>query len=223
MAYKIATKHYGELLFKRVFYGASNKEAGTKGGCIGILDNGVWCHHPSGHPLGFDEGIRILQEVDPSQVPAFKAWFERREEEETEAELNAPRPIEIGRDGILRFEDGEKEEVIHAADVFAFYQAGSRALEMALELFQERRVVREQSNKVDLLSKDRPGSTNLDQAFGRTRAGREQPSTDPRREEEIRQKRLQNLEKARAARERKKAVQEQFKAREEKPKEEVTV
>jgi hypothetical protein len=219
MSYPVETKFYGKLVFSKVYSGAAVKDLNAKGGSIGMLENGVWVHHPSGHPLSLDEGRRILGEVHPSMVPVFEAWHERKERESIEQELVAVRPILVCPDDILRFEPepGEEvgEEVTSAAAVFAYFPPDSVSLEVALRLFTRRQAEREKTTAAEVLSKD-AGTSNMDQAFGRSRAGRGQPSTDPVYAEEVKVRRQEQMAKARAAKALKKAAEEQFKSKPEK-------
>lgn len=200
MPYPLESKYYGKLRWVKHFSGLADKNTGAKGGNIGVLENGTWLHHPSGHPLTLEEGVRILSEIAPDQVSVFKAWHERSEQEGIEAELAAPRPIRVCRDDILRFEDGDEEEVDSAAAIFAYFPPNSMALETALRMFQRRHDEVETATIQDLFRKDQGDQINLDTAFGRTRAGRERPATDPIDEDAVKERRRQNLEKARAVR-----------------------
>lgn len=211
MVQPIDTALYGKLYFEKIFSGTSqrvNNVPVALGGSIGILTNGSWVHFPSGHPIAaIEDGRRILREVNPLWIKDFEDWFEHRDELAELEAGTAARPIQICADEILRFSDGDQEEVTMVSDVYGYFKPGTMALEIALRLFTTRQQQREKEKAEAILGKNRQDPTSIDEAFGRMRTGgRPAPVTAEEAKENARQEqRMAALEKAREARARKMA------------------
>ena len=128
MAHVIETKGYGKVAFIKVFYSMPVKEQGkviSRGGSIGILQNGSWCHFPTGQPIqSLEDGKRILKEANPAYVSEFERWWQRKLEQEARADEDQPRAITLTGDGRLVYVDNPSEEVLSAEDIHAYFQPG---------------------------------------------------------------------------------------------------
>lgn len=149
MVQPIQTPAGEKLVFKRIY-------AAARHGSVGILQNGTWCHFPSGNPMEKEAVIAVLEAAAPLAVRDFEAYWERRQALAEIADGPQAREIKFSPDGTLLYAD-TGAEVQSREDIYAWFPPKVNGmLNFALTLFDAAEKQRQIEREEALLSLNTP-------------------------------------------------------------------